>query len=149
MESVILYGKLEEYEEVLRILVYELRDFSAVEDYCLWRFEGRVLFYRQRFFYTLLVIYFGFGFFVFELIVVVVDFLNYYVTEFDAVQVLQLLSGIWLVQFFCSFLTGVMRDSVYIRRIVQVVVGLVKFENLIYKYDKVRVWFFQASQFFD
>uniref|UniRef100_F7CRS3 Transforming growth factor beta receptor associated protein 1 n=1 Tax=Equus caballus TaxID=9796 RepID=F7CRS3_HORSE len=136
MESAILHGKLEEHEEALRILVHELRDFSAAEDYCLWRSEGRAPPYRQRLFHTLLAIYLGPGPSAPELTVAAVDLLNHHATEFDAAQVLQLLPGTWSVQLLCPFLTGAMRDSVHTRRTAQVAVGLAKSENLIYKYDK-------------
>lgn len=140
MESAILHGKLEEHEKALYILVHELRDFSAAEDYCLWRSEGRDPPYRQQLFHTLLAIYLSPGPSAPELAVAAVDLLNHHATEFDATQVLQLLPGTWSVQLLCPFLTGAMRDSIHTRRTTQVALGLAKSENLIYKYDKVRAW---------
>lgn len=140
MESAILHGKLEEHEKALHILVHELRDFSAAEDYCLWRSEGRDPPYRQQLFHTLLAIYLSPGPSAPELAVAAVDLLNHHATEFDATQVLQLLPGTWSVQLLCPFLTGAMRDSIHTRRTTQVALGLAKSENLIYKYDKVRAW---------
>lgn len=140
MESAILHGKLEEHEKALHILVHELKDFSAAEDYCLWRSEGRDPPYRQRLFHTLLAIYLSPGPSAPELAVAAVDLLNHHATEFDATQVLQLLPGTWSVQLLCPFLTGAMRDSIHTRRTTQVALGLAKSENLIYKYDKVRAW---------
>ncbi|XP_004435932.1 PREDICTED: transforming growth factor-beta receptor-associated protein 1 [Ceratotherium simum simum] len=139
MESAILHGKLEEHEKALRILVHELRDFSAAEDYCLWRSEGRDPPYRQRLFHTLLAIYLGPGPSAHELTVAAVDLLNHRAAEFDAAQVLQLLPGSWSVQLLCPFLMGAMRDSVHTRRTTQVALGLAKSENLIYKYDKMKL----------
>ncbi|XP_043458980.1 transforming growth factor-beta receptor-associated protein 1 [Prionailurus bengalensis] len=139
MESAILHGKLEEHEEALRILVHELRDFSAAEDYCLWRSEGRDPPYRQRLFHTLLAMYLQPGPSVPELAVAATDLLNHHAAEFDAARVLQLLPGTWSVQLLRPFLTGAVRDSVHTRRTTQVAVGLAKSENLIYKYDKMKL----------
>ncbi|XP_060024500.1 transforming growth factor-beta receptor-associated protein 1 isoform X3 [Lagenorhynchus albirostris] len=139
MESAILLGKLEQHEEALRILVHELADFPAAEGYCLWRSEGRAPPYRQRLFQLLLAIYLGPGPSAPELAVAAVDLLNRRATEFDAAQVLQLLPGTWSVQLLCPFLTGAVRDSVHARRTTQVAMGLAKSENLIYKYDKMKL----------
>ncbi|XP_078300463.1 transforming growth factor-beta receptor-associated protein 1 [Panthera onca] len=139
MESAILHGKLEEHEEALRILVHELRDFSAAEDYCLWRSEGRDPPYRQRLFHTLLAMYLQPGPSVPELAVAATDLLNHHAAEFDAARVLQLLPGTWSVQLLRPFLTGAVRDSVHTRRTTQVALGLAKSENLIYKYDKMKL----------
>ncbi|XP_039088581.1 transforming growth factor-beta receptor-associated protein 1 [Hyaena hyaena] len=139
MESAILHGKLEEHEEALRILVHELRDFSAAEDYCLWRSEGRDPPYRQRLFHTLLAMYLQPGPMVPELTVAATDLLNHHAAEFDAARVLQLLPDTWSVQLLRPFLTGAVRDSVHARRTTQVALGLAKSENLIYKYDKMKL----------
>ncbi|XP_036910871.1 transforming growth factor-beta receptor-associated protein 1 [Sturnira hondurensis] len=139
MECAILHGKLEEHEKALRILVHELRDIPAAEDYCLWRSEGRDPAYRQQLFYTLLTLYLSPSPSAPELTVAAADLLNHHAAEFDAAQVLQLLPGSWSVQLLCPFLTGAVRDSVHTRRTAQVALGLAKSENLIYKYDKMRL----------
>ncbi|KAB0405649.1 hypothetical protein E2I00_002102 [Balaenoptera physalus] len=139
MESAILHGKLERHEEALHILVHELADFPAAEDYCLWRSEGRDPPARQRLFHLLLAMYLGPGPSAPELAVAAVDLLNRHAAEFDAARVLQLLPGTWSVQLLCPFLTGAVRDSVHARRTTQVAVGLAKSENLIYKYDKMKL----------
>uniref|UniRef100_A0A8D2BLH5 Transforming growth factor beta receptor associated protein 1 n=2 Tax=Sus scrofa TaxID=9823 RepID=A0A8D2BLH5_PIG len=139
MESAILHGKLEQHEDALRILVHELADFPAAEDYCLWRSEGRDPPYRQRLFHLLLALYLGPGPSSTELTVAAVDLLNRHAAEFDAAQVLQLLPGSWSVQLLCPFLTRAVRDSIHARRTTQVAVGLAKSENLIYKYDKMKL----------
>ena len=138
LESAILHGKLEQHEEALRILVHELADFPAAEDYCLWRSEGRDPSCRQRLFHLLLAVYLGPGPAAPERAVAAVDLLNRHSVEFDAAQVLQLLPGTWSVQLLRPFLTGAVRDSIHARRTTQVAVGLASSENLIYKYNKVR-----------
>ncbi|XP_053520596.1 transforming growth factor-beta receptor-associated protein 1 isoform X2 [Artibeus jamaicensis] len=139
MERAILHGKLEEHEKALRILVHELRDVPAAKDYCLWCSEGRDPVYRQQLFHTLLTLYLSPSPLAPELAVAAVDLLNHHAAEFDAAQVLPLLPGSWSVQLLCPFLTGAMRDSVHTRRTAQVALGLAKSENLIYKYDKMRL----------
>nr|XP_017531848.2 transforming growth factor-beta receptor-associated protein 1 isoform X1 [Manis javanica]XP_036875884.1 transforming growth factor-beta receptor-associated protein 1 isoform X1 [Manis javanica] len=139
MESAILHGKLEEHEKALRILVHELGDFAAAEDYCVWRSEGRAPPYRQRLFHTLLAVYLSPGPSAHELAVAAVDLLNQHSTEFDAAQVLQLLPSTWSVQLLSPFLMGAMRGSVHTRRTSQVALGLAKSENLLYKYDKMKL----------
>ncbi|OBS79910.1 hypothetical protein A6R68_21890, partial [Neotoma lepida] len=136
MESAILHGKLGEHEKALHILVHEMKDFSAAEDYCLWGSEGQDAACRQRLFHTLLAMYLRAGPSAHELTVAAVDLLNHHAREFDATQVLQLLPDTWSVQLLCPFLTGAMRDSIHARRTTQVALGLAKSENLIYMYDK-------------
>uniref|UniRef100_A0A5F9DBX6 Transforming growth factor beta receptor associated protein 1 n=1 Tax=Oryctolagus cuniculus TaxID=9986 RepID=A0A5F9DBX6_RABIT len=125
MESAILHGKLGEHEKALHILVHELRDFGAAEDYCLWRSEGCDAPCRRRLFHTLLTLYLHAGPSANELAMAAVDLLNRHALEFDAAQLL------------CPFLTGAMRDSVHARRTTQVALGLARSENLLYTYDKV------------
>uniref|UniRef100_A0A2K6S9U2 CNH domain-containing protein n=1 Tax=Saimiri boliviensis boliviensis TaxID=39432 RepID=A0A2K6S9U2_SAIBB len=139
MESAILHGKLGEQEKALHILVHELRDFAAAEDYCLWCSEGRDPPHRQRLFQTLLAIYLRAGPAANELAVAAMDLLNQHATEFDAAQVLPMLPGTWSVQLLCPFLTGVVRGCVHARRNMQVALGLAKSENLIYTYDKMKL----------
>ncbi|XP_036777395.2 transforming growth factor-beta receptor-associated protein 1 isoform X2 [Manis pentadactyla] len=137
MESAILHGKLEEHEKALCILVHELGDFAAAEDYCAWRSEGRAPPYRQQLFHTLLAVYLSPGPSAHELAVAAVDLLNHHSTEFDAAQVLQLLPSTWSVQLLSPFLMGAVRGSVHTQRTSQVALGLAKSENLLYKYDKI------------
>ncbi|XP_053444896.1 transforming growth factor-beta receptor-associated protein 1 isoform X2 [Nycticebus coucang] len=139
MERAILHGKLGEDDKALHILVHELKDFSAAEDYCLWCSEGRDPSRRQGLFHTLLSIYLRAGPSAHELTVAAMDLLNRHATEFNAAQVLQLLPDTWSVQLLCPFLTGAMRNSVHARRTMQVAVGLAKSENLIYTCDKMKL----------
>lgn len=139
MERALLHGKLEEHEKALRILVHELRDAPAAEDYCLRHSEGRGPAFRQQLFHTLLSLYLSPSPSAPELAVAAVDLLNHHAAEFDAAQVLPLLPGSWSVQLLCPFLTGAMRDSMHTRRTAQVALGLAKSENLVYRYDKMRL----------
>ncbi|KAM5227827.1 transforming growth factor-beta receptor-associated protein 1 [Ctenodactylus gundi] len=139
MERAILHGKLGEHEPALRILVHELGDMAAAEDYCLWSAEGRDALSRQRLFHTLLGLYLQSGPSTHDLTMAAVDLLNRHAAEFDATQVLQLLPGTWSVQLLCPFLTGAVRASVHTRRTVQVALGLATSENLIYTCEKMAL----------
>ncbi|KAH1186873.1 transforming growth factor-beta receptor-associated protein 1 [Mauremys mutica] len=139
MERAILYGKLEEHDKALHILVHELKDFSAAEDYCIWSSESKDLPYRQRLFHMLLLVYLNPDSSDCELVMAAVDLLNNHAAEFDAARVLQLVPDSWSVQLLSPFLTGAMRESIHTKRMTQITLGLAKAENLIYKHDKVKL----------
>ncbi|XP_077670451.1 transforming growth factor-beta receptor-associated protein 1 isoform X2 [Eretmochelys imbricata] len=139
MERAILYGKLEEHDKALHILVHESKDFSAAEDYCIWSSESKDLPYRQRLFHMLLSVYLNPGSSDCELVMAAVDLLNNHAAEFDAARVLQLVPDSWSVQLLSPFLTGAMRESIHAKRMTQITLGLAKAENLIYKHDKVKL----------
>nr|XP_013809559.1 PREDICTED: transforming growth factor-beta receptor-associated protein 1 isoform X3 [Apteryx mantelli mantelli] len=139
MESAILYGKLEEHEKALHILVHELKDFHAAEEYCIWNSENRGLQYRQRLFHMLLSVYLNTGTSDCALVMAAVDLLNNHAAEFDAALVLQLVPDNWSVQLLCPFLAGAVRQSIHTTRMTQIALGLAQAENLIYKHEKVHV----------
>ncbi|XP_076991034.1 transforming growth factor-beta receptor-associated protein 1 [Tamandua tetradactyla] len=139
VERALLHGKLGEHEEALRILVHELRDFSAAEDYCVRCAQARAGPARQRLFHTLLAIYLRAGPHASERAVAAVDLLNRHASDFDAAQALQLLPDTWSVQLLCPFLLGAVRDGLHAGRMTQVALGLAKAENLVYKYDKMKL----------
>nr|XP_013809560.1 PREDICTED: transforming growth factor-beta receptor-associated protein 1 isoform X4 [Apteryx mantelli mantelli] len=137
MESAILYGKLEEHEKALHILVHELKDFHAAEEYCIWNSENRGLQYRQRLFHMLLSVYLNTGTSDCALVMAAVDLLNNHAAEFDAALVLQLVPDNWSVQLLCPFLAGAVRQSIHTTRMTQIALGLAQAENLIYKHEKL------------
>ncbi|XP_063085809.1 transforming growth factor-beta receptor-associated protein 1 isoform X2 [Cavia porcellus] len=139
VERAILHGKLGEHEQALRVLVHELGDTAAAEDYCLWSSEGQDTPCRQHLFHTLLAMYLQAGPAAPTLTVAAVDLLNRHATDFDAAQVLQLLPGSWSVQLLSPFLTGAMRGTVHARRTAQVALGLARSENLLYAADKMKL----------
>uniref|UniRef100_A0A8D0GP19 Vacuolar sorting protein 39/Transforming growth factor beta receptor-associated zinc finger domain-containing protein n=1 Tax=Sphenodon punctatus TaxID=8508 RepID=A0A8D0GP19_SPHPU len=138
MEFAILYGKLEEHDKALHILVHELKDFTAAEDYCVWSSESKDLLYRQKLFHMLLSIYLNPGKSDSELVMAAVDLLNNHAAEFDAALVLQLVPDSWSVQLLSPFLMGAMRESVHTTRMTRIALGLAEAENVIYKHDKVK-----------
>lgn len=137
MECAILYGKLEEHDKALHILVHELKDFAAAEDYCVWNSENRDPSCRHKLFHMLLSAYLNASPSEHELLMAAVDLLNSHAAEFDAASVLQLLPDTWSVQLLSSFLMGAMRESIHAQRMTQLALGLAKAENLIYKHEKV------------
>lgn len=137
MECAILYGKLEEHDKALHILVHVLKDFAAAEDYCAWNSENRGIPYRQKLFHMLLAVYLNSSSAEHELIMAAVDLLNSHAADFDAALVLRLLPDNWSVQLLSSFLTGAMRESIHARRTSQIALGLAEAENLTYKHEKV------------
>ncbi|KAJ8299668.1 hypothetical protein KUTeg_023728 [Tegillarca granosa] len=56
-ECAILYGKLEEHDKALRILVHKLKDFGGAENYCIVNSQGKDPSYRKRLFHALLSVY--------------------------------------------------------------------------------------------
>lgn len=139
MESAILYGKLEEHEKALHILVHKLKDFHAAEEYCRWNSENRDVQYRRRLFHLLLSVYLDPGTSHCALVTPAVDLLNNHAAQFDAALVLQLVPDSWSVQLLSPFLAGAVRQSVHTKRMTQAALGLAQAENLIYKYEKVVV----------
>lgn len=140
MESAILYGKLEEHEKALHILVHELKDFHAAEEYCIWNSEKRDVQYRRRLFHMLLSVYLTPGTSDCALVMAAVDLLNNHAAEFDAGLVLQVVPDSWSVQLLSPFLAGAVRQSIHTKRMTQVALGLAQAENLIYKHEKVGYW---------
>ncbi|XP_077199703.1 transforming growth factor-beta receptor-associated protein 1 isoform X2 [Paroedura picta] len=139
MESAILYGKLEEHDKALHILVHVLKDFAAAEDYCVWNSKNKGIPYRQKLFHMLLTTYLNSSSAEHELAMAAVDLLNSHAADFDAALVLQLLPDSWSVQLLSSFLTGAMRERIHAQRMSQIALGLAKAENLIYKHEKVKL----------
>ncbi|XP_054830185.1 transforming growth factor-beta receptor-associated protein 1 isoform X3 [Eublepharis macularius] len=139
MECAILYGKLEEHDKALHILVHVLKDFAAAEDYCVWNSENKGIPYRRKLFHMLLMAYLNSSSAERELVMAAVDLLNSHAADFDAALVLQLLPDSWSVQLLSSFLTGAMRESIHAQRMSQIALGLAKTENLIYKHEKVKL----------
>ncbi|KAM3933506.1 transforming growth factor-beta receptor-associated protein 1 isoform 1-T3 [Leptodactylus fuscus] len=139
MERAILHGKLEEHDQALNILVHQLKDFAAAENYCIWNSRGKDASYRKRLFQLLLSSYLTPSKPDNSLTMAAVDLLNNHPTDFDASKVLPQLPENWSVQLLSPFLTGAMREHVHAVRMSQVAVGLAKAENLIYMKEKLKM----------
>nr|XP_040019423.1 transforming growth factor-beta receptor-associated protein 1 homolog [Gasterosteus aculeatus aculeatus]XP_040019430.1 transforming growth factor-beta receptor-associated protein 1 homolog [Gasterosteus aculeatus aculeatus]XP_040019439.1 transforming growth factor-beta receptor-associated protein 1 homolog [Gasterosteus aculeatus aculeatus] len=146
LERATLYGKLEEHDKALHLLVHELRDFPSAEAYCVWASSSRDSAYRQRLFHLLLGIYLdgnpagnpqaaaGSG----DLAMAAVDLLNRHGEVFDAVRVLRMLPEGWSLQLLRPFLGRAIRASVHASRTSQIAVGLAHSENLQLLHDRLK-----------
>uniref|UniRef100_A0A8C4RHC5 Transforming growth factor, beta receptor associated protein 1 n=1 Tax=Erpetoichthys calabaricus TaxID=27687 RepID=A0A8C4RHC5_ERPCA len=138
LECAILYGKLEEHDKAMNILVHQLKDFKAAEDYCIWNSKDRDFSYRQKLFHMLLSTYMDPLLTSSELSVAAVDLLNSHAEVFDATWVLRLVPDNWSMQLLCPFLIEAMRKSMHSTRMSQVALALAHSENLIYKHEKLK-----------
>ncbi|XP_028810168.1 transforming growth factor-beta receptor-associated protein 1 homolog [Denticeps clupeoides] len=138
LERAILHGRLEEHEKALNILVHQLKDFPAAEEYCTWASASEDPTYRRRLFHLLLGTYLdpdvpGGG-----NTVAAVDLLNQHAAMFDPVKVLHLLPEGWSLQLIRPFLSGAVRGSAHAMRTSQVALGLACSENLQLQHDRMR-----------
>lgn len=148
LERATLYGKLEEHDKALHILVHKLRDFSSAEAFCLWAASSRDSAYQQQLFHLLLGVYLdgnppgesqkaaggGSG----DLEMAAVDLLNRHGEVFDAVRVLRMLPEGWSLQLLRPFLGRAVRASMHACRTSQIARGLAQSENLQLLHDRVR-----------
>lgn len=140
-EQATLRGRLGEHERALHILVHQLRDRSAAEDYCSWAAsspdEPATAAQGQHLFHLLLDTYLdpdvpgGVD------SVAAVDLLNRHGNMFDAVRVLGALPEGWSLQLLHPFLMTAVRKSAHAQRTSQVAVGLAHAENLQLLHDRV------------
>ncbi|KAK7098537.1 transforming growth factor-beta receptor-associated protein 1-like [Littorina saxatilis] len=130
-ECAILYGKLEEHDKALRILVHKLKDFGGAENYCLVNSEGKDPAYRKRLFHILLSVYLDPSYERRDtLITPAVTLLNSSVAEFDTIKVLQLLPDNWSVGLLSQFLTRAVRSSMHNSRMTRIERMMSRVENL-------------------
>ncbi|XP_030637432.1 transforming growth factor-beta receptor-associated protein 1 homolog [Chanos chanos] len=138
LERATLHGKLEEHETALHILVHQLKDSPAAEDYCSWASASHDHTYRQRLFHLLLGVYLDPDVPGGPQTVAAVDLLNRHADTFDAVRVLELLPDTWSLPLLRPFLCGALRASVHASRTSQVALGLARAENLQLQHDRLK-----------
>uniref|UniRef100_A0A1E1XHE1 Putative vacuolar assembly/sorting n=1 Tax=Amblyomma aureolatum TaxID=187763 RepID=A0A1E1XHE1_9ACAR len=132
-ECAILYGKLEDHDKALRILVHQLKDYQAAEDYCQQLSQRRDRRFRHRLYHTLLAVYLDSSLPKNDqeaLLPAAIQLLNSEVAEFDAVKVLQLLPTDWSVSLMDQFLTKAVRTSLHRCNMARVESALSRAENL-------------------
>eukprot|EP00057_Strongylocentrotus_purpuratus_P012789 XP_011667263.1 PREDICTED: transforming growth factor-beta receptor-associated protein 1 [Strongylocentrotus purpuratus] len=130
-ECAILYGKLEEHDKALRILVHKLQDYGAAENYCMVNSKDQDQAYRRRLFQLLLTVYLD----PMEgkkdsLLGPAMNLLNSPEADFDTVRVLQLLPETWSVGLISRFLSEAVRSSTHGSRMSRVEHTLTRSENL-------------------
>ncbi|XP_029460709.1 transforming growth factor-beta receptor-associated protein 1 [Rhinatrema bivittatum] len=138
LERAILYGKLEDHEKALNILVWQLKDFSAAEDYCRWSSASKDPVSRRRLFHQLLSVYLHADRPDELLLLAAVDLLNHHAAEFDAARVLRQVPETWSLQLLSQFLAGATRESLHRKRMAQLALGLARAENVIYQREKLK-----------
>ncbi|XP_010885012.1 transforming growth factor-beta receptor-associated protein 1 homolog [Esox lucius] len=145
LEQATLHGKLEEHDKALHILVYQLKNFPAAEDYCVWGSASQGPAYRQHLYHLLLGVYLdldapgrGAGAGGGELEVAAVDLLNRHGELFDAVRVLDLIPEGWSLELLRPFLVRALRGTMHARRTSQVSLGLARSENLQLQHDRLK-----------
>ena len=138
-ECAILYGKLEQHEKALQLLVHRLKDYSAAQRYCTVNSSDRDLRYRRKLFLALLTVYLtpvaGQG----QLLVVqAMDLLNCSEAEFDVSQVLQILPETWSISLISNFLSRSIRRSMSQARASRLQHSLARGEALQVKHTFIR-----------
>ncbi|XP_046549254.1 transforming growth factor-beta receptor-associated protein 1-like [Haliotis rubra] len=133
-ECAILYGKLEEHDKALRILVHKLKDFGAAENYCLVNSDGKEPSYRKRLFHILLSVYLDPSYERKDTLVApAMALLNSNVADFDTNKVLHLLPDHWSVGLLSQFLTLTVRKSMHCSRMTHIERMMARGENLAVK----------------
>uniref|UniRef100_A0A8C1EAM2 Transforming growth factor, beta receptor associated protein 1 n=1 Tax=Cyprinus carpio carpio TaxID=630221 RepID=A0A8C1EAM2_CYPCA len=138
LERATLHGKLEEHDKALHILVHQLKDSAAAEEYCSWASASHDQFYRQNLFHQLLSVYLDPDVPGGVQTVAAVDLLNRNADVFDAVHVLKILPEEWSLPLLRPFLCGALRASVHARCTSQVAVGLARAQNLQLQHDRLK-----------
>ncbi|TRY62441.1 hypothetical protein DNTS_032246 [Danionella cerebrum] len=137
LERATLHGKLQEHGQALNILVHQLRDHPAAEEYCSWASASRSTSYRQDLFHQLLGVYLDPDVPGGPQTVAAVDLLNRHADVFDPVRVLKLLPEDWSLPLLRPFLCRTLRASVHARRTSQVALGLAQAQNLQLQHDRL------------
>lgn len=133
LETAILYGKLDEHEKALKLLVHDLNDPQAAKDYCHHYVQGRDLSDRQTIFHTLLKVYLDPSLDSRrqdELFQPAIYLLNSELSEFNAVDVLRILPDKWPASVVSLFLIRAARKTLTMRSTRQMERSLAKVENI-------------------
>ncbi|XP_062566210.1 transforming growth factor-beta receptor-associated protein 1-like [Saccostrea cucullata] len=139
-ECAILYGKLEEHDKALRILVHKLKDFGAAENYCMVNSSGKDPMVRKRLFHALLNVYLDPSYEQKDkLIKPAVELLNNNVADFDTVKVLQSLPDNWSVHIISQFLSRAVRKSMNLSRNTRIERMMSRGENLRVKQTSIEL----------
>ncbi|CAG5123927.1 unnamed protein product [Candidula unifasciata] len=139
-ECAILYGKLEEHEKALRILVHKLKDYGAAENYCVVNSQNKEPGYCKRLFHMLLSVYLDPTYERRDTLVApAMALLNSSVAEFDTVKVLQLLPDSWSVGLLSQFLARAVRTSMHNCRMTRIQRMMARGENLLVKQAFIEI----------
>ncbi|XP_069694581.1 transforming growth factor-beta receptor-associated protein 1-like isoform X2 [Periplaneta americana] len=132
-EAAILYGKIEEHEKALDILVHNLKDFKGAELYCVNNTQGKGLKYKHHLFETLLAVYLDPKLESEqkeEYLLPALELLNARAGDFDATKILEMIPPNWSISVVEAFLRGALRTSLHKYRMTKVESALARGENL-------------------
>eukprot|EP00112_Aurelia_sp_Birch-Aquarium-sp1_P011708 Seg2464.2 transcript_id=Seg2464.2/GoldUCD/mRNA.D3Y31 product="Transforming growth factor-beta receptor-associated protein 1" protein_id=Seg2464.2/GoldUCD/D3Y31 len=117
-EIAILYGKLDQHEKALQILVNKLKDHAAAERYCVVSSQGKGDELRTKLFHMLLAVYLQCNESEGECSNVepAMKLLNTHQRDFDPLEVMKMIPDDWSVGALSSFLAGAMRKSLHSSR---------------------------------
>lgn len=139
MERATLHGKLEEHDKALHILVHQLKNSAAAQEYCTWASEAHDHKNRGEIFHQLLRVYLDPDVPGGPQTVEAVDLLNHHADVFNAPKVLELLPEAWSLPLLRPFLCGAVRASMHAHRTSQIALGLARAENLQLHHDRVSL----------
>ncbi|KAB7494158.1 Transforming growth factor-beta receptor-associated protein 1 [Armadillidium nasatum] len=133
LETATVYGRMNEHEKALIMLVHELKDFSAAEQYCIRHSENMSREKKSTIYTTLLKIYLkpppGGSPDAIEL-APALDLLSMHSADLQLEEVLQILPADWSVSITHQYLKGALRESLHQKRMKLIKQNLVKCENL-------------------
>nr|XP_058955595.1 transforming growth factor-beta receptor-associated protein 1-like [Pocillopora verrucosa] len=129
-EAAILYGKMEQYNKALKILVYKLEDFSEAERFCELHSKGKDRNFRMKLFQTLLEVYLSPDEDHEPLIAPAVALLNSHMCDFDTAEAMKLIPDEWSIGVISQFLCGSVRSSLHKSRTSKILSSLARGENL-------------------
>lgn len=139
MERATLHGKLEEHDKALHILVHQLKNSAAAQEYCTWASEAHGHKNRGEIFHQLLRVYLDPDVPGGPRTMEAVDLLNHHADVFNAPKVLELLPEGWSLPLLRPFLCGAVRASMHARHTSQIALGLARAENLQLHRDRVSL----------
>ncbi|XP_063219763.1 transforming growth factor-beta receptor-associated protein 1-like isoform X2 [Bacillus rossius redtenbacheri] len=141
-ETAILYGKLEEHEKALDILVYQLKDFKAAEEYCINNVKGKDVKYKHKLYFMLLSVYLNPTVKDVEqdgCIFQALDIMNNKPLEFNANEVVKILPEPWSVAAVDVFLHSSLRNALHEYRMNKVACAFSRGQNLQKKFSLYEV----------
>eukprot|EP00794_Sanderia_malayensis_P017011 gene17011-18724_t len=118
-EIAILYGKLDQHDKALEILVHKLKDHAAAERHCIVSSQGKDVALRKKLFHMLLAVYLQpneNSSTVEQFMKPAIQLINSHQFDFDPLEALKMIPDDWAVGTVANFLSGAMRNSLHTAR---------------------------------
>lgn len=133
-EHAIIYGKMDQHERALKILVYKLKDFQHAERYCDIVSKSKPAHFRKSLFFTLLKVYLHSQpedeVRPEHLLIPGIKFLNNHCKEFDYFQVLKIIPDDLSIDLIQTFISNALRQNLYNERLTKIECNLSKQDYL-------------------